>query len=439
LSVSHAPKPTTGHGDGIEVISALLTVFGGLIDPGSPRGIRHELASVLTITVLAVLAGAANFREAGDRAAELPPRLLAAAGARISPATGVPKPPSAATISRIVAGIDAAHADARVGAWLAECVTCRRQHRRGPPGLPDDVDWLDGLAIDGKVVRNSAAPGGVDVKLFSALTHREQVVIAQIAVPEHTTEVTCVPALLDPVDLTGKVITADAAHTCHDTADYLLNTRHADYALTEGNRPHLLEAIAAKMPRAVAGSAHHVQEDVERGRRVVREIWLAPADGIDFPGAQQVFRIRRSVYDLSGNRISKDIVHAITSLPTHRATAADLLTLARDHWLIEVNHWIRDVAWQEDNQHAYTGTAAHTMAILRNLALAILRLTGHQQTIRTLQRIAATAAGSCPSWRSSHYLPRPDDFAISLVSRPWPATGRVPVAPCRPPRPLKAT
>ncbi len=82
-------------------------------------------------------------------------------------------------------------------------------------------------------------------------------------------------------------------------------------------------------------------------------------------------------------------MHAITGLSAHRATAARLLTLVRDHWLIEVNHWIRDVAWREDNQHAYTGTAAHTMAILRNLALAILRLTGHRQIIRTLQRIAA--------------------------------------------------
>lgn len=63
--------------------------------------------------------------------------------------------------------------------------------------------------------------------------------------------------------------------------------------------------------------------------------------------------------------------------------------MIRDHWLIESNHWIRDVAWREDHQHAYNGTAAHTMAILRNLALAILRLTGHGQITRTLQHIAA--------------------------------------------------
>jgi hypothetical protein len=43
----------------------------------------------------------------------------------------------------------------------------------------------------------------------------------------------------------------------------------------------------------------------------------------------------------------------------------------------------------QDLQHAYTGTAAHAMAMIRNLALAILRLTGHREITRTLQRIAA--------------------------------------------------
>lgn len=397
MSVSHAPETDTGCDAGLDVISALLQVFGGLIDPRSPRGIRHELASVLTITVLAVLAGARNFREAGDRAAELPADLLVAVGARISRATGLPRPPSTATISRIVADIDAAHADARVGAWLTECVTAWRQRHQPQPDLPEGVDWLDGLAIDGKVVRNSAGPDGINVKLFSALLHREQVVIAQIAVPEHTTEVTCVPALLGPVDLTGKIVTADAAHTQDNTADYLVNTRNADYTLTvKGNRPHLLEAIAARMPRAVAGSAHHTQQQITGGRRIVREIWVTTADGIDFPGARQVFRIRRCVYDLTGNRLSKDIVHGITSLDATRGNAAQLLTLVRDHWLIEANHWIRDVAWQEDHQHAYTGTAAHAMATLRNLALAILRLTGHRQIIRTLQRITADRSRILP-------------------------------------------
>jgi hypothetical protein len=62
----------------------------------------------------------------------------------------------------VVCEIDGAHADALVGSWLARCVAAARaaaedagQDRQ----LPEGVDWLDGLALDGKTVRNSAAPG----------------------------------------------------------------------------------------------------------------------------------------------------------------------------------------------------------------------------------------------------------------------------------------
>jgi len=390
LSVSHAPEHDHEHGAALDVVSALAEVFGALVDPRFARGIRHGLASVLTITVLAALAGASNFREAGDRASELPADLLVAAGARINPSTGRPEAPSTATISRVVQDIDAQHADARVGVWISQCVAAYRARHPEQWDLPHGLEWLDGLAIDGKTVRNSAEPGGVNVKLFSALLHHEQVVIAQITVPADTTEVTCVAALLDPVDLTAKTVTADAAHTQDATADYLTRVRGADYLMTvKGNRPHLLEAIAARMPQAASGSADYTDEQIVGGRRVVREIWVTNAEGIDFPAAAQVFRIRRRTYDLAGQQLLKEIVHGITSMGPTRATPRQLLGGVRHHWRIEATHWVRDVVYREDHQHAYTGTGAQAMAMIRNIALAILRLTGHSQITRTLQRIAA--------------------------------------------------
>jgi predicted transposase YbfD/YdcC len=393
--VSHAHP----QGAGQQVISALRGLFGQLVDPRRPRGVRHTLASVLTVTVLAALAGAGNFREAGDRAAELPEPLLAAAGARVCPRTGDRQPPSAATIRRVVEGVDASDADALVGRWLAGCVVAARERaaaagedQAADPRPGQGVDWLDGLAIDGKTIRNSAAPcGGADVRLFSALLHREQVVIAQTAVPEDTTEVTQVEQLLGPVDLDAKVVTADAAHTQGDAAaEYIAGKRKAHYAITvKGNRGKLLGQIWARMPRPIDGSADYTQEQIVGGRRIVREIWVRPGAGIAFPRLKQVFRIRRQVFDLSGRRLSKEYVHGVTSLDSTQASPAQLLGLIRHHWRVEINHQIRDVTWREDHQHAYTGTGAQVMATIRNLALAILRLTGHQQITRTLQRIAA--------------------------------------------------
>jgi hypothetical protein len=119
--------------------------------------------------------------------------------------------------------------------WLVQCVAAARAAAAagGRAGrdwpLPVGVDWLDGLAIDGKTIGHSAVPdGGIDVRLFSALTHQEQVLIAQIEVPEDTTEVTCVAELLDAVNLHGKVVTADAAHGAAAAA-YVTSKRDGNY------------------------------------------------------------------------------------------------------------------------------------------------------------------------------------------------------------------
>jgi predicted transposase YbfD/YdcC len=75
-------------------------------------------------------------------------------------------------------------------------------------------------------------------------------------------------------------------------------------------------------------------------------------------------------------------------MPAARATPKQLLGGVRHHWRIEATHWIRDVVYREDHQRAYTGTGAQVMAMIRNIALAVLRLTGHTEITRTLQRIA---------------------------------------------------
>lgn len=397
MTVSHPDPQTVDHHTGTGVLTTLHALFADLVDPRNARGIRHELAAVLTITVLAALAGARNFREAGDRAAELPDDLLLAAGARVNARTHRPEPPSGSTIRRVAETIDAAAADAQVGAWTASCVRAYRAHHHTAPALIGGTGWLDGLAIDGKVVHDSAGPTGVNVQLFSALLHQEKVVIAQIAVPEHTTEVTQVPHLLDRVDLTNTVVTADAAHTIDPTATYLAVTRNSYYCLpVKDNQPKLLKAIVALMPKAAAGSAHHTTEERVGGHRVVREIWVVPATGITFPKARQVYRIRRQTYDPLGHRIAKEIVHGVTNLSAAQATPAQLLALNRGHWAVESNHWVRDVVFREDHQHAYTRTGVQVMAMIRNLALAILRLTGHDQLTRTLQRIAADRSPILP-------------------------------------------
>src|SRR5437879_5043282 len=153
VSVSHAPTSPVSDEQmavGLADVARLHALFAQVADPRRPRGIRHQLAAVLTVMVFAVLAGARNFREAGDRVADLPAPLLRAAHTRRDPRTGELVAPSGSTLRRVVEEIDVDAADLLVCQWIAE------RARRGEHDDPA-TDGMWGLAMDGKVVRRSGA------------------------------------------------------------------------------------------------------------------------------------------------------------------------------------------------------------------------------------------------------------------------------------------
>ena len=372
MSVSHAVTDVvTNTAAELDLgrVTALAAVFAQVMDPRKPKGVRHPLPAVLTALTMALLCGAQDFRQAADRVAELPQPLLSAAGARRHPVLGIRIPPGRDTLRRLIEAIDAAVMDRLICTWLTTVL---------------DAHAGVGLALDGKTVRNTRAGTGLDVQLFSAMRHDTAVVVAQVQVPADTTEVTQIAALLDGLDITGMTITADAAHPSHDTAAYLLQ-RQAGYVFTvKGNRPRLLTAITDRLPAATPELAAASSIESRNGHRITRTIWTAPADGVDFPGAAQLFRIRRDTHAPDGQRVSKHILHGVTSL---NCTATEIAAHVRGHWGIENKvHWIRDVLFGEDTHHAYLGNVAHAMAALRNLALALIRLAGHTRIKRTMER-----------------------------------------------------
>ncbi|RVX46445.1 DDE family transposase [Nonomuraea polychroma] len=110
------------------------------------------------------------------------------------------------------------------------------------------------------------------------------------------------------------------------------------------------------------------------------------------PHALQAIQIKRQVRDLNQDKWRTVTVYAITSLPTWQAGPTELATWIRGHWSIENRlHYVRDVAYGEDHSQARTGNARRNMAVLRNLAIGALRLTGATnlaQAIRHLSRDA---------------------------------------------------
>jgi predicted transposase YbfD/YdcC len=347
-------------------ISSLLSMLGSVTDPRSPQGIQHALKFVLAVCVVAMLAGAKNYREIAGQAADIPRPLLKKLGAGWCWFTLRYKYPSASTVRNVLTRVDAAEMDLVTGAWLFA------QARKG-----GKAEWE--IAVDGKVMRGAWTDENDKVTLFSAMLHRETVTIAQVRVPDGTNEITQADTLLAAAGILGGesvLVTLDAAHTQRETAEHIAGKSGRDYLMTvKGNQPSLQREVFSKILPLLREAPHHVMEEHRRGQIKRWSSWITGAEGIDFPHASQAAVIRREIFEVTGDRISKIHALILTSRKAEKMTAADVSRHTRGHWGIEnKNHYIRDTVYREDDSQAWAAQGPHALASLRNLTLGLLRL-----------------------------------------------------------------
>jgi predicted transposase YbfD/YdcC len=279
--------------------------------------------------------------------------------------------PSAKMLDRVLAHLDPDDLEAAIRTWLAT-VNDQLAHS----GLPLRV------AIDGKAVRGAAKRGTQCVHLLAAVCHELHIVWAQVPVDSKTNEITQVLPLLQLLCLEGRLVTMDALLTQREIAQGVID-RHGDYLMVvKANQPQLRQDIAMcfesePLADEVRGTATMLSKG--HGRLETREIVTSTAlkGFIDWPGAEQIMQITRTVLCLKTGEQTTKQVYAITSLPPERGSPQLLLEANRDHWTIENRvHWVRDVQLGEDACAVHKDRAPQVFAALRNVVLALLRLAG---------------------------------------------------------------
>lgn len=367
----------------------LLDHFAEVSDPRRVRWVDHPVSVVLALCAGAVVAGMRSFTAIAGWVTDTPADLLMSVYGRCGQVLAVPAPPSKATIWRVLTEVDAASVDAVIGAWLwdrgdrgerAESSEITEPLSTTTTECADNDTDAEPvrpvlLAVDGKTVRGAIDAEGNQTHLLAAMTHHQGLVIAQTEVDGKTNEIPMLPTLLDELDITGTVITADALHTQRATARYL-HDRDAEFVFcVKENQPKLFACLDALPWQDTPIS--HTQTDRGHGRITTRTLQVLPApDNPPFPHAHQVFLLERYVTDLAGTATSAVAVLGITSQTATRADAPSLADAVRGHWGIESLHWLRDTLYREDNSTVRTRSGPRVMAALRNLAIGALRLTG---------------------------------------------------------------
>ena len=422
LGEAGAPVPAARAASLREMLEARLT------DPRKPRGIRHSLACVVSVLVAGVACGYGSVLAIAQAAAGWDQEMLAALGVRQNPGTGAHEPPSASTLGRVPAGLDADELEAGLTGWAAAAalglraaarIAARRagkkqkqqegRRRRKPPaaqalrqvradgwvraapghpwldpavtGGPGHVPARPAVAVDGKERKLAKAGGKKKVHLLAAVTHVTGMVIGQdkVAKSGKANEVTHFRPLLGPLPLEGVLVTADAMQTTRDNARFLREVKGARYLWPVlGNQPGLYAALDALDWDDTPVAAATI--DTARGRIETRTIRVLPMpDGLDFPYAQQAILIERYVtVKKNGQWVMRncEAVLYITSLTAAETTPGDLLAHVRGHWTVEHLHWLRDVVWNEDKSLIRTGNAPQVMSAITNLVITLFRIQG---------------------------------------------------------------
>jgi predicted transposase YbfD/YdcC len=245
------------------------------------------------------------------------------------------------------------------------------------------------IAIDGKSLAGACETGAraTPFHLVTAWGAESRLVLGLYRA-QGRSETKAALELVATLDLDGATVTADALHGNRKMAK-AIRERSGDYVLAlKGNRGPLYHAAVALLDGA-GGEAAEGPKGAHGRIETRKAAVLAVPEGWD---KEFKFRDLAAVARIDGVRKRGEIEERQSRyfVLSRQLPAARLLAIVRAYWGIENRqHWVLDVAFDEDRARARKDNAPANLALLRRLALNLLRGDALKASIRRKIKRAA--------------------------------------------------
>jgi predicted transposase YbfD/YdcC len=345
--------------------TSIVEQFADVPDPRIDRNKLHNLQEMIVIAICAVICGADSWVdvEGFGRAKEAWLKTI------LKLENGIP---SHDTFGRVFARLDPEKFQASFCKWVQ--------------GISQITEG-EVVAIDGKQLRRSHDKrlGKEAIYMVSAWANANRLVLGQRKVDEKSNEITAIPQLLDLLALSGCIVTIDAMGCQTEIAQKIIQ-QDADYVLAlKKNQGNLYEDTAelfvygAETQFRHMNCHYHTTTNKGHGRVEIRECWAVSdlqdfdyhfRTNADWEGLRTVIKVvsERRVGDKEPEIETRFF---ISSLPNDAVTLLDAI---RSHWGIENSlHWSLDVTFREDESRIRKDYGPQNFAVLRHIALNLLR------------------------------------------------------------------
>jgi len=237
------------------------------------------------------------------------------------------------------------------------------------------------IALDGKTIRHSfdTLSGKPPLHVISAWASENGIALGHVKVDEKSNEITALPRLIEMLDIKNRTVTMDAMGCQKGLAEQIVD-KGGDYVLcVKGNQSSLHEDVKWFFDECedFGGIEHTYYESVEKdhGRIEVRKCWAVEGEA-QWLGFGEEWKGLRSIAAVRGERIiggksGTETRYYISSLP---GDAKKIALAVREHWAIENSlHWVLDVVMNEDMSRVRKDNAPENLAILRRIAINMVK------------------------------------------------------------------